>query len=88
MYHYGEKAWRLLVIQLHLVWKNKSSPGYLWIKMYNSWFLQHQVYLHTAMIPIMMTMGWTFETVSQPQLSNILYKNCLSHGVSSQQWKS
>ena len=49
--------------------------------------LQHHVCLGTAMLPAMMIMDWTSETVSQPQLNVVLYKSCLGYGVSSQQWK-
>jgi hypothetical protein len=49
--------------------------------------LQHHVSLDTAMLPAMMIMDWTSEPVSQPPLNVVLYKSCLGHGVSSQQWK-
>jgi hypothetical protein len=42
--------------------------------------------MDAALLPTMVIMDWTSETVSQPQLSVCLYKSCLSHGVSSQQW--
>ena len=56
-----------------------------WIKMKNSRLLQHQVCLHTAMLPAMTIMDWTSEPVNQPQLNVDLYKTCLDHSVSSQQ---
>ena len=40
------------------------------------------------MLPVMMIMDWTSETVSQPQWNVCLYKSCLGHGLSSQQWNS
>jgi hypothetical protein len=48
----------------------------------------HQVCLDIAMLPAIMIMDWTFQTVSQPQLNVVLYKSCLGHGVSSQKWNS
>jgi hypothetical protein len=47
--------------------------------------LQHHVCLHAAMLPAMMIVDWTSETVSQIQLSVFSYKSCLGLSVSSQQ---
>jgi hypothetical protein len=43
--------------------------------------------LHTAMFLAMTIVDEASETVSQPLLNAFLYKSCLGHGVSSQQWK-
>jgi len=51
----------------------QSPPGCLQLKMWNSQlFLQHRVCLGAAMLPAMMLVGWTSETVSQPQLNVFL----------------
>lgn len=34
-----------------------------------------------------MMKDWTCESVRQPQLNVVLFKSCLGHGTSSQQWK-
>ena len=47
--------------------------------------LQHHIYLDAAMLPAMMIMDWTSETVSQPQLNICFHKTCLGHSVFSQQ---
>lgn len=49
--------------------------------------LQYHVYLHSAMLLIMIIIDFTFETVVQPQLRVFLYNNCHGHSVSSQQYK-
>ena len=54
----------------------------LWIKMENSQLLiQCHACLDAAMLPIVMIMDGTSETVSQSQLHVVLYKSCLGHGV-------
>jgi hypothetical protein len=40
-----------------------------------------------AMLPAMMIMNRTSESVSWFQLNVVLYKSCCDHCVSSQQWK-
>jgi hypothetical protein len=49
--------------------------------------LQEHICLGAVMLPTLMIMDWTSEPVSRPQLNVCLYKSCLSHGISSQQWK-
>lgn len=49
--------------------------------------LQYHVYLHAAMLLIMIIMDFTSETVVQPQLRGFLYKNCHGHCVSLQHYK-
>ena len=44
-------------------------------------------WLDTAMLPARMIMNQTSETARQPQLNIVLGKDCLGHGVSSQQRK-
>ena len=68
------------------VCRRQSSPSSLQIKMKNSQLLQHHVCLHAAMLPAMMIMDRTSETVRPSQLSIFFYKSCHGHGVFSQQW--
>jgi hypothetical protein len=63
----------------------QSSSVCLWTKIQNSQFLQCHACLNAAILPIMLTVDWNSEPVSQPQLNVVLYKNCLGHGVSSGQ---
>ena len=48
---------------------------------------QHRVFLYAIILSAMTIMDGTSDTVSQPLLNAFLYKSCLGHGVSSQQWK-
>jgi hypothetical protein len=45
----------------------------------------HYVYLLATMLPTMMAINKTSETVIKPQLNAFLYKSFHGHGVSSQQ---
>jgi hypothetical protein len=66
--------------------RRQTLPGCLQ-KTYNSQLLlQHYVCLHTAMLPSMIIRDWNSETLSQPQISVVLYKSYLGHVVPSQQW--
>ena len=47
--------------------------------------LQDHVCLHAVMLPTMIIMDQTSETVNQPQLNISLYKCCLGHDVFSWQ---
>ena len=47
--------------------------------------IQHHVCLRAAMLPALMIMDKTSETVSQPSEMLSFIKNCCAHGVSSQQ---
>lgn len=57
----------------------QSPPAACRSRMQDSQFLQHHVCLQAAMIPAMMIIDCTSETVSQPQLNVVLYKSCHGH---------
>ena len=69
-----KEAFRLYMLKLYLVWHTVSYC--LWINIYNSQFLQYYGCLHTVMLPTMMIMDRTSETVIQSSLNVFLYKSC------------
>lgn len=66
----------------------QPRPGFLLIKVENSLLPQCHVCLQAAMLPAMMTVDETSETVSWAQFNISLCKSCCGHSVSSQQLKS
>lgn len=58
------------------------------IQTQNSQLLLQHVFLHPAMLSAMTITDYASETVSKPQLNDLLYKGCYDQGISSQQLKS
>ena len=73
----GQVLW-FPTLKLHPVW-HRATFCCLKIKLQNFELLQSSILLHTTMIPPMMILGRTSETISQPQLNVSIYS------VSSQQ---
>ena len=62
-------------------WKTLSSDCHRIRMQISQLLLQHSVCLHTAMLPAIMIMDETSETVNKSPLNACFYNSCLGHGV-------